>query len=302
MNFLRRGSSAPDDEDASSVDDDPGVADPDAADDYVADDETAGASARAASGKTATAAAAGTAATPDQSERQQKASKRASRMDLIRQARKASSGMQDPEPVRGLMVAGFLVLVGLVSYFSTDSEQVSQKVHGKTQVVSQTITHPATAILLVVVALAAAGTIYWRKRYVTGIAFMVAAAVGIGAPLPKSLSDGMWLTFLVPAGYVLWLLMFRMNKEQKAWLAAHGAANQSSGSASSTSSGRKKSSSSRGQAAASTSRSRKKDEVAVSASGRPLPAEQRPVHPPAVKAESGSAPALAPRAEVGWLP
>ena len=271
MNLLRRGSSEPDDEDASSVDDDPGVADPDAADDYVADDETAGVNTRAASGKTASAAAAGTAATLDQSERQQKASKRASRMDLIRQARKASSGMQDPEPVRGLMVAGFLVLVGLVSYFSTDSEQVSQKVHGKTQVVSQTITHPATAILLVVVALVAAGTIYWRKRYVTGIAFMVAAAVGIGAPLPKSLSDGMWLTFLVPAGYVLWLLMFRMNKEQKAWLAAHGAANQGSAGASSTSSGRQKSSSSRGQAATSTSRSRKKDEVAVSASGRPLP-------------------------------
>ena len=275
MNFLRRGSTAPDDEDASSVDDDPGVADSDLAGsdvvDDVADNETAGANARAGSGKTATAGAAGAEATQDQSERQQKATKRASRMDLIRQARKASSGMQDPEPVRGLMVAGFLVLVGLVSYFSTDSQQVSQKVHGKTQVVSQTITHPATAILLVVIALAAAGTIYWRKRYVTGIAFMVAAAVGIGAPLPKTLSDGMWLTFLVPAGYVLWLLMFRMNKEQKAWLAAHGAANQSRGSTSTTSSSGKKSSSSRGQAATSTSRSRKKDEVAVSASGRPLP-------------------------------
>ena len=65
-------------------------------------------------------------------------------MDLVRQARKASSAMQDPEPVRGLMVAGFLVLVGLVSYFSTDTEQASKKVHGKTEVVSQTITHPAT--------------------------------------------------------------------------------------------------------------------------------------------------------------
>ena len=128
MNFLRRGSSAPDDEDASSVDDDPGVAGPDIADD-VADAETAGANARAGSGKTATAGAAGTAATQDQSERQQKATKRATRMDLIRQARKASSGMQDPEPVRGLMVAGFLVLVGLVSYFSTDSEQVSQRLN-----------------------------------------------------------------------------------------------------------------------------------------------------------------------------
>ena len=55
---------------------------------------------------------------------------------------------------------------------------------------------------------------------------MIAAAVGIGAPLPKTLSGAMWLTFLVPAGYVLWLLMFRMNKEQKAWLAAHGASSQ----------------------------------------------------------------------------
>jgi hypothetical protein len=282
VNFLRRGSTAPDDEDASSAapgsdaagselaDDD--IAEDDAADDDVADDETAGAGAEAAvSGKTATPATSGAAATSAQSERQQKESKRASRMDLIRQARRASSAMQDPEPVRGLMVAGFLVLVGLVSYFSTDSEQVSQKVHGKTQVVSQSITHPATAILLVVVALVAAGTIYWRKRYVTGIAFMVAAAVGIGAPLPKTLSDGMWLTFLVPAGYVLWMLMFRMNKEQKAWLAAHGAANQSAGGTSSSSSSRQKSSSSRGQTAASSSRSRKKDQVAISTSGRPLP-------------------------------
>ena len=192
-------------------------------------------------------------------------------MDLIRQARKASSSMQDPEPVRGLMVAGFLVLVGLVSYFSTDSEQVSHKVHGKTEVVSQAVTHPATAVLLVVIALAAAGTIYWRKRYVTGIAFMIAAAVGIGAPLPKSLSDGMWLTFLVPAGYVLWLLMFRMNKEQKAWLAAHGASNQSASSTSSSAGSARQKSSQRGQAASANSRSRKKDQVAVSSSGRPLP-------------------------------
>jgi hypothetical protein len=249
----------PEDEDASP-----------AADDLdVADDQSADEASEAEADNTP---AAGTGPTTEQGEKQQKAAQKASRMDLIRQARKASSSMQDPEPVRGLMVAGFLVLVGLVSYFSTDSEQVSQKVHGKTEVVSQAVTHPATAILLVVIALAAAGTIYWRKRYVTGIAFMIAAAVGIGAPLPKSLSDGMWLTFLVPAGYVLWLLMFRMNKEQKAWLAAHGASNQSASSTSSSAgSARQKSSSQRGQAASSNSRSRKKDQVAVSSSGRPLP-------------------------------
>ena len=197
------------------------------------------------------------------------------------------------------MVAGFLVLVGLVSYFSTDSEQVSQKVHGKTQVVSQTITHPATAILLVVIALAAAGTIYWRKRYVTGIAFMVAAAVGIGAPLPKSLSDGMWLTFLVPAGYVLWMLMFRMNKEQKAWLAAHGAANQSGGSSFVHQLEPAK------IVFVSWAGGRVEQPFAQEGPGRrqlvrPATAgEQRPVHPPAVKAESGPAPALASWPSVG---
>jgi hypothetical protein len=248
VNFFRRGSPAPeDDEDSSSVAEEP----------EVAEDEVATAEAR----RTA----------PDQSEKEKKATQRATRMDLIRQARRASSGMQDPEPVRGLLVAGFLVLVGLVSYFSTDVEQVSQKVHGKSHVVSQTVTHPATAVLLVVIALVAAGTIYWRKRYVTGIAFMIAAAVGIGAPLPKTLSDGMWLTFLVPAGYVLWLLLFRMNKEQKAWLAAHGASNQSVGASSTSSTTRQKSQSRKGQPAASSSRSRKKDQAQVSASGRPLP-------------------------------
>jgi hypothetical protein len=274
VNFFRRGAPAPED-DASPVTDDLDVADDESGDEVP----------EPQSGNTA---AAGTRPTTEQGEKQQKAAQKASRMGLIREARKASSSMQDPEPVRGLMVAGFLVLVGLASYFSTDSEQVSQKVHGKTEVVSQTITHPATAILLIVIALACAGTIYWRKRYVTGIAFMIAAAVGIGAPLPKSLSDAMWLTFLVPAGYVLWLLMFRMNKEQKAWLAAHGASNQSgSSSSSSAGSGRQKSSSQRGAAASSNSRSRKKDQVAVSASGRPLPENSGRYTRPQSKAKAG---------------
>jgi hypothetical protein len=217
-------------------------------------------------------------ATPSpQGERQQKAAQKSSRMELVRQARKASSAMQDPEPQRAWMVSAFLVAVGLLSYFSKDVEQVSQKVHGKTHLVSETVVHPSTAALLVIVALVAAATTYWRKRYVTGIAFMIAAAVGIGAPLPSGLSDVMWLTFLVPAGYVLWLLMFRMNKEQKAWLAAHGASAQNNGgssSARSTSSGsssRQKSSSQRGQQSTSAARSRKKDQPAISATGRPLP-------------------------------
>ena len=72
-------------------------------------------------------------------------------------------------------------------------------------------------------------------------------------------------------GYVLWLLMFRMNKEQKAWLAAHGASNQSASSTSSSAGSARQKSSQRGQAASTNSRSRKKDQAAVSSSGRPLP-------------------------------
>jgi hypothetical protein len=268
VNFLRRGATAPtggddeDDEDVPPVSETSGIAE----DEPLQSGTTTAATTTA---RTTTAGTGRQASTPPQTERQQKAAQRASRMDLVRQARKASSAMQDPEPVRGLLVAGFLVAVGLLSYFATDVEQVSEKVHGKTQVVSQTITHPATAVLLVVVAVVCAVTIYWRRRYVTGIAFMIAAAIGIGAPLPKNLSDLMWLTFLVPAGYVLWLLMFRMNKEQKAWLAAHGASSQSAGGSSSGATSTKKSQ--RGQPGASGSRSRKKNEVAVSATGRRLP-------------------------------
>jgi hypothetical protein len=188
-------------------------------------------------------------------------------MDVIRQARKATSAMQDPEPVRGLMVAAFLVAVGVVSYLSKDVQSVSEKVHGKTHVVQQSVTHPQAAILLVVVALAAAASIHWRRRYVTAVAFMISAAIGIAAPLPSALSDLMWLTFLVPAGYVLWMLMFRMNKEQKAWIAAHSPAREAK---SSTTAGSGKQSQG-GKQPATTSRSKKAKSEPVSSTGRALP-------------------------------
>jgi hypothetical protein len=266
VNFLRRGSTAAEDEDDGSY----AV---EGSEGFEGSEVAANQGAASVAVKSSSVTASGQSGAGAQSERQQKAAQRASRMDLVRQARKASSSMQDPEPVRGLLVAGFLVAVGLLSYFSTDSEQVSVKVHGKSVLRPETIVHPATAVLLVVVALACAATVYWRKRYVTGIAFMIAAAVGIGAPLPKNLSDLMWITFLVPAGYVLWLLMFRMNKEQKAWVAAHGGASSQSGGGGSSSgtTSRSKSQSQRGQQATSTSRSRKKEATQVSATGRPLP-------------------------------
>lgn len=278
MNLFRRSAAPDQDEEDASL-----VADGSDGAEY---DEVEG---EASAGPVTAASRPVSSSSSQPSEKQQKASQRASRMDLVRQARKASSAMQDPEPVRGLMVAAFLVLVGLVSYFSNDVESVSQKVHGKTQVVSEPITHPATAVLLIVVALVCAGTIYWRKRYVTGIAFMISAAIGIGAPLPKSLSDLMWLTFLVPAGYVLWLLMFRMNKEQKAWLAAHGGGSRSSGGTAASTS-RQKATAQKGQTAPSTSRSRKKDQAATSATGRPLPQNSGRYTRPKAKPKASAGP------------
>jgi hypothetical protein len=259
VNFLRRGSRAQTDED------DDAAAEDDELDDL--DDSDSSAPAPVSAPTRQTAPLKSTAST-DSGDKQKKATERSTRMDVIRQARKATSAMQDPEPVRGLMVAAFLVAVGVVSYLSKDVQAVSEKVHGKTHVVNTTVTHPQAAILLVVIALAAAGTIHWRRRYVTAVAFMIAAALGIAAPLPSGLSDLMWLTFLVPAGYVLWMLMFRMNKEQKAWIAAHAPAKETKAATATAGSGKQ---SQRGKQSASTSRSQKTKSDAVNPNGRALP-------------------------------
>lgn len=259
MNFLRRGSSQETDQGDAAADD-------------LEDADSSGATAASAPARTSRdnnqTASPNPAPSAASNEKQQKASQRSTRMDVIRQARKATSAMQDPEPVRGLMVAAFLVAVGVVSYLSKDVQAVSEKVHGKTHVVNTTVIHPQAAILLVLVALAAAGSIYWRRRYVTAIAFMIAAALGIAAPLPSGLSDLMWLTFLVPAGYVLWMLMFRMNKEQKAWIAAHAPAKEAKVATAAAGSGKQ---SQRSKQPAPASGSRRAKSEPVNPNGRSLP-------------------------------
>ena len=200
-----------------------------------------------------------------QTDRETKSAARARRMDLVRQARQATSAMEPPEPSRGFYVTAYLVAVGVLSYLSTDLGQVYVKVNGKTKTVTQDITHPATALILIFLALASAGTVYWRKRYVTGIAFMLTAAIGMGVPFPNGLKDLAYLTFLVPAGYVLWMLMFRMNKQQKAWMAAHASANRGGAA---RSSGRPQAE----RKQATTARSRRgREEPVVTATGRALP-------------------------------
>jgi hypothetical protein len=209
-------------------------------------------------------------------ERKRRSEERSARMELVRQARLATKEMKPPEPARGLYVSAFLVLVGVVSYLGTDVERAQKKLHGKLVTYDVVVHHPAEAVILIFFALVAASTIYWRRRLVTGIAFMLTAAIGVGTPLPKSLSDLTWLAFLVPAAYVLWMLIFRMNKEQKSWLEAHRPAAARSGPAGRPGSGKAKNSGSRGRGST----------AQTTASGRPLPAPNRRYTPPRQKAQA----------------
>jgi hypothetical protein len=217
-------------------------------------------------------------------DRQQKSEEKASRLELVRQARFATREMKPPEPMRAIYVSIFLVAIGLVSYLSTDTTTELVKVHGKTTSRLVTVQHPEAAILLIVLALVSAGTIYWRRRLVTGIAFMLTAAIGVGTPLPKGITDATWLSFLVPAGFVLWMLIFRMNKEQKDWLSAQRAPARAAGSSQSRSSSQSRNSSRRSSQATAGSGSRKRDARATtSATGRALPPSNSRYTPPRQK-------------------
>jgi hypothetical protein len=209
-------------------------------------------------------------------ERQRRSQERSARMELVKEARAATKEMKPPEPVRGLYVSAFLVLLGVVSYLGTDVQRAEKKLHGKVVTYDVVVHHPQEAIILIFLALVAAGTIYWRRRLVTGIAFMLTAAIGVGTPLPKSISDATWLAFLVPAAYVLWMLVFRMNKEQKSWLDDRRPASAGAGNASSRA----------GRAKAGPSRGRDTKAQATS-SGRPLPAPNRRYTPPRQKVKAG---------------
>ncbi len=213
-----------------------------------------------------------------EAERRRKSEERAARSEVIRQARSAVKAMTRPEPQYGLYTSALLVILGLVSFLSRDVAQQYEKIHGKVKAVNVVVApyHSQEAVILTVLAVAAAVTIYWRRRLVTGIAFMLAAAIGVGTPFPSGYSDLKWLAFLVPAAYVFWMLIFRMNKEQKAWLSRNSPAASASGTASARSSGRRP-----GATKPAASRSgRAKTQPPTTASGRPLPTPNARYTPP----------------------
>ncbi|MGC8627256.1 MAG: hypothetical protein ACP5VR_06800 [Acidimicrobiales bacterium] len=207
------------------------------------------------------------------SAKQERAAARAARMQSVRQARKATSQMEPPEPRYGLYVAAFMVAVAVISLVSTDSEEVTKKVGKTTTTVWQVVPHyqvvPAAIAVLVLVS-ASAVTIYWRRRLVTMMAFMLTAALSISLPLPKSLADLRWGLYLVPLGYAMWVF-WRQNKAQKTLLATANAGRQAPAQSATSSSGNSR----RPQASranAPTSRTKRKNEAQVFApTGRPLP-------------------------------
>jgi hypothetical protein len=211
--------------------------------------------------------------------RKQKAADRASYQELRKEAAKATSALQDPEPRRALYVAAVMVGLAVFSYFGDDVYPKTTTVHGKSATHWLAITHPETAIIVFLVTVAAAVSIYWKRRYVTAIAFFVAGVLGIDTPFPTGLTDLEYLIFAAGAGYFIWVIMFRMNKQKKEWISAHSpkparsASSTSAGGGSSRQSQRKRPGG--GQAAAQAARARKtakSDAPVVTATGRALPA------------------------------
>ncbi len=209
--------------------------------------------------------------------RKQKAADRASYQELRREAAKATSALQDPEPRRALYVAAVVVGLSAFSYFGHDITQRVTTVHGKSVTHWVPITHPEQTILVFVVTLVAAGSIYWKRRYVTAISFFVAGVLAVNLPFPTGLTDLWYLIFIAGGGYFIWVIMFRMNKQKKEWISAHSpkpartASSASVGGGSSRQSQRKRPGG--GQAAAQAARARKTkaDAPVVTATGRALP-------------------------------
>jgi len=154
-------------------------------------------------------------------ERQEKAQLRAVRLQRTREARAATRRMVGAEAKYGIYVSVFLVAVSLYSYLSTDVINKVVTVKGKNETLTGTTTHPAQAVVVFVLALLAAGSIYWHQRMITGLSYIVTAFFAFQTPFPKAAQDLIYLVFFAPVAYATWMLMFRMNKEQKEWLNKH---------------------------------------------------------------------------------
>jgi hypothetical protein len=224
--------------------------------------------------------------------RKQKSADRASYQELRREAAKATSALEDPEPRRAIYVAAVMVGLAVFSYFGNDVYPKAVTVHGKSTTHWAAITHPETAIIVFVVTMVAAGSIYWKRRYVTAIAFFVAGVLGIDTPFPTGLTDLEYLIFAIGAGYFIWVIMFRMNKQKKQWISDHqpkasrSASSTSAGTAGGRQSQRKRPGGNQAAAQAARSRKAKAEAPVVTATGRALPSSNSRYTRPQSKSRS----------------
>jgi hypothetical protein len=224
--------------------------------------------------------------------RKQKAADRTSYQELRREAAKATSALEDPEPRRAIYVAAVMVGLAVFSYFGNDVYPKAVTVHGKSTTHWAAITHPETAIIVFVVTVGAAVSIYWKRRYVTAIAFFVAGVLGIDTPFPTGLTDLEYLIFAAGAGYFIWVIMFRMNKQKKQWISDHQPKTSRSASSSSAGTGggrqsqRKRPGGNQAAAQAARSRKAKADAPVVTATGRALPSSNSRYTRPQSKSRS----------------
>lgn len=200
--------------------------------------------------------------------RQQRSAQRATQMARTREARKGAGNMKPPEPLRAVLVGAVMLGIAVFSYVSKDVVQKTETVKHKSVLVNVPSVHPGIAIVLAVLVVATLASVYFRKRLVTVIGFMLSAAIGVDAPLPSNAINLRWVTFILPAGYALWVWAFRMRKDQNAWLAEHPLST-GQGARVTTAAGSR---AQRAGAANAAARSRKaKDEPVVGPNGKVLP-------------------------------
>lgn len=152
-----------------------------------------------------------------QQTKQEKAAMRSARAARMAEGRKVYGQMKPPEPMRAVLVGALVFAIAVVSYVSKDVNP-AVKVGAKGYYLAP---HPADALFVGLLALVAISTIALKKRVVTFVAFLVLGAMGESLPLSADASDLRWVAFLAPAGYALWIFMFRQRKDQTAWMADH---------------------------------------------------------------------------------
>ncbi|HET9060583.1 MAG TPA: hypothetical protein VFN61_11730 [Acidimicrobiales bacterium] len=213
--------------------------------------------------------------TPEQ--REARSRERQERLARAREAKQATKGMGPNEAKYGLYIALVLIALGLLSYLSKDFGPILVTKHGKTVTEMKPYLHPFTSLVLAAIGAIAAGTLRWRLRMRSGIVYMLAAVFGLESIYPKGYSQLNYVAFALPAVYVMWMLMFRMNKEQREYVTA-----ATQGAARAGNPAKRRAAAS----ATTPARGRRKAEPELLPTGRPVPPKTGRYTPPKPKQDA----------------